>query len=410
MIDVKYLREAPEEYRHAAKEKGMGAEAIEVALKLDASRRQLIGEAEPIRAQLNIKGKPTPEELTKLQTAKAKLAEIDVKLQTVEAEFAQALLSIPNLLAPNTPSGGEEHNREDRAWGGQPKHDFEAKEHLAIAEAHGWIDFERGAKVAGSKFYYLKGAIVRLELAVTQMIFDRLHQDGLEPVLVPHMVNSRVLEASGYQPRGEEQQSYKIEGDDLTLIGTAEIPLTGFYGDEILSEAQLPSAFAGLSPAYRREAGAYGKYSKGLYRVHQFNKLEMYVFCKPEESASWHQKLVKIEEDICQALELPYRVVRIAAGDMGAPAYEKYDIEYWSPLEQTYHELMSCSNVTDFQARRLNIRYRADDGSVQFVHTLNGTAAAFSRMPIAIIENHQQADGSVRVPQALLPYFGRESL
>ena len=345
-----------------------------------------------------------------MQATKVELAEVETKLQQVEADFDEALSGIPNLLAPNTPEGGEENNREDRVWGGQPKHAFEAKDHLALTEAHGWIDFERGAKVAGSKFYYLKGALVRLELAITQMVFDRLEADSFDPVLVPHLVNSKVLDATGYQPRGEEQQSYKIEGDDLTLIGTAEIPLTGFYGDEILSPDKLPTAFVGLSPAYRREAGAYGKYSKGLYRVHQFNKLEMYVFCTPETSTDWHQKLVRIEEDICQALELPYRVVRIAAGDMGASAYEKYDIEYWSPLEQTYHELMSCSNVTDFQARRLNIRYRDETGKTQFVHTLNGTAAAFSRMPIALLENHQQEDGTVRIPAALLPYFGRDIL
>jgi seryl-tRNA synthetase len=281
---------------------------------------------------------------------------------------------------------------------------------MALAEAHGWLDFERGAKVAGSKFYYLMGSLVRLEFAVSQLVFDKLAEEGFVPVLVPNMVSTRVASGTGYLPRGEERQIYKIEGEDLNLIATAEMPLTGMYADEILEQKDLPKAYVGYSPAYRMEAGAYGKYSKGLYRVHQFNKLEMYVFCLPEESSKWHAKLVKLEEEICQALELPYRVVRIAAGDMGGAAYEKYDVEYWSPLEQTYRELMSCSNVTDYQARRLNIRYRDKDGKPQFAHTLNGTAAAFSRLPIALIESHQQADGSVKVPQALVKYYGREVL
>ncbi len=410
MIDIRELKTNPDPYRQAAAAKGIGIDSIDRIIKLDNRRIELLGTVEALRAQLNVKGKPSAQELETLQTAKAKLADLDVKLKDIEAELHQESLLVPNLIAPNTPEGGEDNNREDRSWGEHKSYEFEIKDHLTIAEANGWVDFERGAKVAGSKFYYLRGSLVRLELAVTQLVYDLVAKHGLEPMLVPHMVNSRVLEASGYQPRGEEQQSYKIENDDLTLIGTAEIPLTGFYGDEILPLEKLPAAFIGLSPAYRREAGAYGKYSKGLFRVHQFNKLEMYVFCTPETSAEWHQKLVKIEEDICQALELPYRLVRIAAADMGAPAYEKYDVEYWSPIEQTYRELMSCSNVTDFQSRRLNIRYRADDGAVKFVHTLNGTAAAFSRLPIALLENHQQADGSVRLPKLLAHYYGSEVL
>jgi len=251
---------------------------------------------------------------------------------------------------------------------------------------------------------------VKLETAVTQFIFETLEADGFVPAIVPNMVTSRVAAGSGYLPRGEERQIYKIEGEDLNLVATAEMALTGLYADEILDQADLPKMFIGSSPAYRMEAGAYGKYSKGLYRVHQFNKLEMYVFCLPTESAEWHRKLVAIEEKICQALELPYRLVRIAAGDMGAPAYKKYDVEYWSPIENEYRELMSCSDVTDYQARRLNIRYRDDAGKAQFVHTLNGTAAAFSRLPIALLENHQQADGRIKVPQALVKYYGREFL
>jgi len=411
MIDIRDLRARPDEYRSAAKRKGIGAEAVEAALKLDEERRGLLVEVEQGRAELNVKGKPTPQQLEKLQATKAKLAELEQKLAKVEEQFADEMGQIPNLLAEGTPDGGEEHNQEIRSWGNHPKFDFEAKDHLSLAEAQGWLDFERGAKVAGSKFYYVMGPLVRLEFAISQMLFDLLEAKGFVPTLVPNMVSTRVASGTGYLPRGEERQIYKIEGEDLNLIATAEMPLTGFYAEEILELDQLPKAFVGHSPAYRMEAGAYGKYSKGLYRVHQFNKLEMYVFCLPEDSGEWHEKLLGIEEEICHALELPYRVVRIAAGDMGAPAYKKYDVEYWSPLENTYRELMSVSNVTDFQARRLNIRYRDKDGKVQFVHTLNGTAAAFSRTPIALLETHQRADGSVRVPEALRGYMGgRETL
>jgi seryl-tRNA synthetase len=241
------------------------------------------------------------------------------------------------------------------------------------------------------------------------MAMDMLEKEGFTLMGVPHMASSRIMAGTGFLPRGEERQVYKIEGEDLNLIATAEIPMTGYHADEILDPKDLPLLYVGYSPSYRMEAGAYGKYSKGLYRVHQFNKLEMYVFCDPKDSQKWHDKLVKIEEEICRKLEIPYRIVRIAAGDLGAPAFKKFDIEYWSPVEGEYRELMSCSNVTDYQARRLNIRSRKD-GKTQFVHTLNGTAIAFSRIFIALLENHQTADGKVKVPEALQKYYGGEWL
>jgi seryl-tRNA synthetase len=410
MIDIRDLRTNPDQYRQAAKQKGIGESSVDAALKLDEQRRELLGKVEEGRAALNVKGKPTEDELAKLQKTKTELAELEAKLTKLEADFDDQVGRIPNLLAPGTPEGGEEDNRQERTWGEHVKFEFEPKDHLTIAEANGWIDFEKGAQVAGSKFYFLYGPLVRLEFAVTQFILDLLEQEGFVPVMVPHMVSTRVASGTGYLPRGEERQIYKIEGEDLNLIATSEMPLTGMFADEIMDAKNLPRVYVGHSPSYRMEAGAYGKYSKGLYRVHQFNKLEMYVFCLPEESGKWHEKLVKLEEDICQALELPYRVVRIAAGDMGGAAYEKYDVEYWSPLENTYRELMSCSNVTDYQARRLGIRYRDAEGKPRFVHTLNGTAAAFSRLPIALLENHQQADGSVHVPLVLQKYYGRDTL
>ncbi len=408
MIDIRELRAKPDVYREAAKSKGIGERYVDETLACDEHRRKLLTEVEQLRSQLNVKGKPTPAQLKQLQEVKAELADLEGKLNKINTQFEDAIARIPNLLAPGTPEGGEEANREERTWGEHPKFEFAPKDHQELAEAHGWLDFERGAKVAGSKFYYLFGPLVKLELAITNMVVDMLEYQGFVPAIVPNLVTSRVAAGSGYLPRGEERQIYKIEGEDLNLIATSEMALTGLYADEILEQAQLPKTFVGYSPSYRMEAGAYGKYSKGLYRVHQFNKLEMYVFCRPDDSAQWHEKLLALEEKICHTLELPYRVVRIAAGDMGAPAYKKFDVEYWSPLEQTYRELMSVSNVTDYQARRLNIRYRDAEGKVQYVHTLNGTAAAFSRMPIAIIENFQQADGKVKVPEALVKYYGKE--
>jgi seryl-tRNA synthetase len=410
MIDLRELRAHPELYRDSAHQRGLEAKVVDKALQHDEERTGLLQEVERLRSELNLKGKPSVEELTKLQTTKAKLTKLEAKLAEVQTKLDDNLVRIPNLIAAGTPEGDEENNRQERTWGEPRKADFELKDHVTLAEANDWLDFERGAKVAGSKFYFLKGSLVRLEFAVTQLILTKLSEAGFIPMMVPHMVTGRIAAGTGYLPRGEERQIYQIEGEDLNLIATSEMPLTGYYADEILDLKSLPATFVGHSPSYRMESGAYGKYSKGLYRVHQFNKLEMYVFCLPEDSAEWHKKLVALEEDICQALELPYRVVRIAAGDLGAPAYEKYDIEYWSPIENDYRELMSCSNVTDYQARRLNVRYRDQDGKAQFVHTLNGTAAAFSRLPIALLENHQQADGSVTVPEVLVPYYGGNTL
>jgi seryl-tRNA synthetase len=406
MIDLRDLRENPDTYKESASLRGLNADVIDAALGYDADRTALIGQVETLRASLNLKGKPSDDELEKLKKSKAHLLELESKLDKIETNLDEQLSQIPNLMAPNTPVGGEEANRTEKDWGDHREFDFKPQDHMAIAEKNKWIDFERGAKVAGSKFYFLKGSLVKLEFALTQFIINKLSAEGFEPMMVPHLVSGKVASGTGYLPRGEERQIYKIDGEDLNLIATSEMPITGFYADEILDLETLPAAFVGHSPSYRVESGSYGKYSKGLYRVHQFNKLEMYVFCLPKDSEQWHQKLLTLEEEICQALGIPYRVVRIASGDLGAPAYKKYDIEYWSPVENDYRELMSCSSVTDFQSRRLNVRYRGEDGKIHFVHTLNATAAAFSRMPIAILENHQQADGSIKVPEALVHYYG----
>ncbi len=404
MIDIRDLRANPKAYKNSAKLRGVKVD-IDKLLELDGQRNELIAKVESLRSQLNLKGKPSAAELAKLQDVKAELEVDEVALNTLELEYQGHLWEVPNLIADGTPEGGEEANRQEKTWGEAKKQT--GKDHLTLGEENQWLDFERAAKVAGNKFLYTKGAAVRLEMAATRWAMDQLEKAGFTLMTVPHMVNDRVAAGTGFLPRGEERQIYKIEGQDLNLIATAEMPLTGYHADEILDVEGLPLLYAGLSPSYRLEAGAYGKHSKGFYRVHQFNKLEMYVYCQPEESEKWLGEILRIEEELCQLLEIPYRVVRIAAGDLSAPAYQKYDLEYWSPIEGAYRELTSCSNCTDFQARRLNIRFKSN-GKNQFAHTLNGTAIAFSRLFIALIENHQSADGSIKLPKALHQYYGEE--
>lgn len=409
MLDIQFIRDNQELVARSSQQKHITVD-IGALLELDTERRTRLTQIDELRARRNAlaaetKGAPPSEEqINAGKHLKDEIAARETELSTIEEKFNDLMMTVPNVIPEDTPEGGEEANRPEKTWG-EPRQD-DVQDHVAWGEARGMIDFERGAKVAGAKFYYLKGDLVQLELAVFQYGLQLAAKYGFTPITVPHMVNTRTASGTGFLPRGEERQIYKIEGEDLNLIATAEIPITGYHADEILREDQLPLLYVGLSPAYRMEAGAYGKHSKGLYRVHQFNKLEMYVFCKPEDSFEWHDKLMALEEELCQALEIPYQVVRIAAGDLGGPAYKKYDIEYWSPVDKNYRELMSCSNVTDYQARRLNIRYKNAEGKNDFVHTLNGTAAAFSRVAIALIENHQTADGTVAVPAALQPFMG----
>lgn len=409
MIDIKALRANPQPYIESAQRRGLKVDFERLA-ELDQQRAQLVAAVDGLRAELKVGAKPSDSELNQLQQRKAELTGQEQQLQQLEQELEQLIVAVPNLLAPDTPEGGEEANRVERTWGKPTQFEFEPFDHQALAEQQGWLDFERGAKVAGSKFYFYRGAAVKLELAVKRLALDLAEQAGFLAMDVPHLVNTRIATGSGFNPRAAEQQIYSIEGEDLHLIATAELPLTGYHADEILDPASLPLLYTGWSPSYRREAGAYGKPGKGLFRVHQFNKLELYVFCAASESEQWLQRLVELEEQICQQLEIPYRVTRTAVGDLGAPHYQKYDVEYWSPVEQQYRELMSAANCTDYQARRLNIRTRDEAGQPTFVHTLNATAAAISRIFIALWENHQQADASVKLPAALVPYYGGSQL
>jgi seryl-tRNA synthetase len=308
------------------------------------------------------------------------------------------------------PVGDEEDSVETKRFG-----DCEtvgAKDHLDFAVERGWVDFERGAKVAGAKFYFLKGDLALLENAVVQYAISIVTKEGFEYITVPHMVNSRTATGTGFAPRSDEQSDeYFIEGEDLSLIATAEMPLTGYHADEIIDENRLPILYAGYSPCYRKEAGTYGKHTRGLFRVHQFNKLEMYAFTLPENSLEMHERILSVEEKIWQEIGIPYHVINIASGDLGAPAAKKYDIEYWSKVDGAFRELTSCSNCTDFQTRNLNIRVRRNDGSVELVHSLNGTAVSMARTLVAILEHFQNNEGKLNIPDVLQQYMGgRQSI
>ena len=409
MLDVKFIRENLELVEKSTKEKGYKINVTEV-LSLDDKRKEILSEVEALRARRNevagkMKGgKPAPELIEEGKKIKLELAEKEKALGSVETEMNAVLKQIPNVIFDDVPLGGEECSVEVKKWG---KNHETGADHLDYATSRGWLDFERGAKVAGNKFYYLKDGLALLENALLQYGLSKVLEHGFTYMTVPDMVSSRVLEGCGFNPRSSEQSDeYFIEGEDLAMIATAEMPLTGYHMDEILDEKDLPLFYAGYSPCFRKEAGAYGKYTRGLFRVHQFNKLEMYAFCLPEQSKEIHEKILAIEEEIWQGLEIPYHVINIAAGDLGAPAAKKYDMEYWSPVNQKYQEITSCSNCTDFQARACNVRVRRKDGTVEFVHTLNGTAIPLARALVVILENYAKEGGKLSVPKVLQPYLG----
>lgn len=414
MLDIRFIRENAEKVQASAQAKGYKNVNVQELLALDDARRSLQQEVDGLRTQRNeiaaqMKGgKPDRTLVHEGKRLKVELAEREAYLTTADTELVEALKNVPNIIFDDVPLGGEEDSVEVKKWGEQKTG---AKDHLDFATARGWVDFERGAKAAGAKFYYIKDDLALLENAMLQFALSVVRKHGFTYMLVPHMVNMRTAEGAGFTPKGEGGNEYVIEGEDLTMIGTAEAPLTGYHADEILDEKNLPLLYAGYSPCYRKEAGTYGKHTRGLFRVHQFNKLEMYIFCLPEQSSEMHDKILAVEEEIWQTLGVPYHVINIAAGDLGAPAAKKYDIEYWSPVDEKYRELTSCSNCTDFQARGLNIRVRRADGSVESVHTLNGTAVSFARGLIAIMENYQNDDGTLTVPDVLRLYLdNREKL
>lgn len=412
MLDIQFIRDNPDLVAQKSQQKGYNVD-IAALLKIDEERRQLVTSSEELRRQRNelssaMKGqKPTDEQMAKGRELKEQVAAQEEQLAKIDAQYDTLLRGIPNTTFDDVPVGGEEDSVEIFKFGEQPTGGVD---HLDFMNQKGWVDFERGTKVAGTKFYFLKGDGALLENAITQYALQFVINKGFTFMTVPHMVNSRVAEGTGFAPRSTDQSDeYYIEGEDLSLIATAEMSLTGYHADEIIDESEFPLLYAGLSPCYRKEAGTYGKHTRGLFRVHQFNKLEMYAYTLPENSKDMHEQIRAFEEELWQSLDIPYHIINIASGDLGAPAAKKYDLEYWSPIDQKYRELTSCSNCTDFQTRNLNIRVRRADGSVEMAHSLNGTAAALARSLVAIIEHHQTPEGNLKVPVVLQPYLGNRT-
>ena len=398
MIDIRAARHDPDAFRAALARKGAG-KVFDDFLAVDERWRALETQVTELRARTNLKGKPTPEQLEELRKVKEDLKRLEEEHAAAASQRDDLLARIPNPPAEDAPDGDSEEDAVvKRQVGEPPTFDFPARDHLELAQAHGWIDPERAARVSGSRFVYRVGDVARLELALYRYTLDRLVDKGFVPVLPPVLVREEAMYGTGFFP-AEKNEFYEVESDGLYLVGTSEVPLASFHMREELDANSLPLRYAAFSTCFRREAGAAGKDTRGMFRVHQFDKVEMFTFTRPELSRDEHEYLLSVEEELVQDLELPYRVVDIAAGELGASAVRKYDIEAWFPGQQRYREITSTSNTTDYQARRLDIRYR-HEGKLEYVHTLNGTAVT-ARAGIAIMENFQDADGTIGVPEPL---------
>ena len=417
MLDLKFVKENRDAVVENINNRYMEVD-VDNILKLYEKRSDLIQKTENLRQKRNenakkMKGKLDPETRSLLieegKTLKADISLSQTELETVEKELFSEAGKIPNMAHPDAPLGKEDKdNTEIKRFKEPTEFSFNPKDHVELGQSLDLIDFDSGTKVAGPKFYYLKNQAVYLELALVRYALDIVQKNGFTPIITPDIAREEVLEGIGFNPRGEESNIYALEDTGTCLIGTAEITLGGIHADSIIDPDSLPIKMSGHSHCFRREAGAAGQYSKGLYRVHQFTKVEMFVYCKPEDSERYHQEILGIEEEIFQGLDIPYRVVDTCTGDLGAPAYRKYDLEAWMPGRGEtgeWGEVTSASNCTDYQARRLGVRYK-EDGKTHYLHMLNGTAVAVSRAIIAIMENFQQEDGSIKIPAKLVPYTG----
>ena len=413
MFDLKLVRDNPEFVRAGIRKKHRDPALVDAALDIDRRRRELLQDVERYRANQNrasgeiarLQGPEKADRIAQMREVAARLKALEPMLKEVDAELTRALLEFPNLPHESVPPGNDEReNVPLRYWGEPPQFQFQPLDHLDLGTRLDIIDVERAAKVSGARFYYLRGAGVLLEQALMRLGMDMLVAEGFTPVITPFAVRPEIIIGAWGGADLDVQQVYQLEGERLALIGTSEQSLAGMYSDETLDEHRLPLRLAGISWNFRREAGSYGRDVRGLYRVHQFDKLEMFSITAPETSWDEHEYLVSLEERILQRLGLPYRVVAICGGDTSAPSAKTYDLETWMPGREAYGETQSCSNCTDFQARRLGIRVRRSGGTV-YPHTLNGTAIATSRALISVLENYQQGDGTVRVPEALVPYM-----
>lgn len=421
MLDYKFIKDNLEAVKKNITDRNMTADA-DIVVELYDKRTKLVTDRQALQEKRNanaqsMKQKLDPEQRQKLidegKKIKDELAEAEKVLAEVEVQLDEAARKIPNMASPKAPIGKlDTENLEVKKVGTPRKFEFKPKDHVELMEALDLIDFERGTKVSGPKFYYLKNDAVFLEQALIQYALNTLRKHGFTPFITPDVAKEEVLKGIGFNPRGNESNVYSIEEEGTCLVATAEITLGGYHSNEILDKAKLPMFYCGLSHCFRREAGAAGQFSKGLYRVHQFDKVEMFVYCLPEQSDEIHEKLRLIEEEIFEGLGIPFHVVDTCTGDLGAPAYRKWDLEAWMPGRNggEYGEVTSTSNCTDYQSRRLNVRFKDDDGKNKYVHMLNGTAIAVGRAMLAIIENYQNEDGSITIPEVLRPLCGFDKI
>lgn len=413
MIDLKVLRENPDSVRQSQRVRGANVDIVDTALAADQQRRNAIVEFEKVRSEQNAlsksigsaKGEEKNALLAKAKDLAAAVKEADARRAAAEAHADKVLGELANIADTRAPIGGEEDFVVLEEIGKPPTFSFQPKDHVELGKILGAIDTERGAKVSGSRFYYLTGNGALLEFALINLAMAKAVAAGFIPVVPPVLVKPHAMEGTGFLGQAAENV-FHLEQDDFYLVGTSEVPLAAYHMDEILDGEKFPLRYAGFSSCFRREAGTYGKDTRGIIRVHQFDKVEMFSFCAPEDAAAEHERLLAWEKEFLNALEIPYRVIDVATGDLGASAIRKFDCEAWIPTQNAYREVTSTSNCTEFQSRRLNIRYK-DDAGTRPVATLNGTLCAIPRIIVAILENHQQEDGSVKIPQALVPYLGK---
>ena len=410
MLDINFIRENAEVVKKACKNKNVNID-VERVLALDKGKRQIQTEMEALRAEQNKisrGGKDNTAIFAQAKEIKEKIKQIEPELEKIDAELKGFLLTLPNIPFDDVPVGKDDSENVVLRKVGHPASQIlhKPKDYMELGTALDLIDVDRAGKVAGSRFGYIKGKLALLEFAVIKLVMDTVTKENFVPVIPPVMLKNQMARGTGYFEASDEKEAYYLPADDMYLVGTSEQSLISMHADEIFAENELPKRYAGFSTCFRREAGSYGKDTKGILRVHQFDKLEMVIFSTPEGSRAEQKLLLSIEEKLMKALKLPYQVIKICTGDLGRPAAEKFDIECWLPSEKRYRETHSTSNCTDFQARRLNMRYRDKAGKVGFVHTLNGTAFAIGRILIMIMENYQQKDGSIKVPKALQKYCG----
>ncbi len=417
MIDIAFLRDHREELASSLARRGRDVDLDSLA-ELDVRRREVRTKAEEIRAEQNNVSKSIPqlegdERAAAIATGKALGEEYKTLLaeaDDLDSRFDDVWVRLPNMTDPTAADGVDEDDAvEISRFGEPPEFGFEVKDHVELGAALGIVDIDRATKISGSRFGMIKGELALLEFAIVRWAMDNLSGHGFTPVIPPVLVREQALFGTGFFP-GDRDQVYSVEQDDLYLVGTSEVPLAAMHGEEVFSEGDLPLRYAGYSTCFRVEAGTYGKDTRGMFRVHQFDKVEMFSFVHPDLSVEEHERLLEREEELVRQLEIPYRVVNVAAGDLGDSAAKKYDIEAWFPGQERYREITSTSNTTDYQSRRLRIRFKDEDGSNRFVHTLNGTAVALGRTLIALMENHQDGEGSIRIPKALVPYAGFDSI